>query len=356
MAIGSALITLNSLGYFHPEQLHPFVLEKLPQPLEQVWLVALYVHVVAAALALPSCLLMLSRRLLRRAPRVHRIVGRVTGVVVLVALVPSGAWLSFSADGGWPSTLGFLLSGAIVFVAMTLAIVRARQRDFAAHRRWVFHVVAQMSVAVTSRALLIAFALVELDPSRTYVLSLWLPIVISVWLAEQLARGGAARPTHRPGGFMKPLARLVTPLLVLGVLCTPALAGEPAPTAKDPTTAAVERRLLEPLRKHEAKRSRFSRARRPPAERRVRVLDKVAGVDANGDAFFSFAVDERYARGEDAWHADSIVGCYYPRDGAIYVKWSDGYRASKVLLGKRAKDAPDATCRASKATAQVAVR
>src|SRR4051812_43242204 len=83
---GSGAITFASLVYFDSEEVAPFVIEKLPLPMEDLWLFALHVHVVAAAFALPGCLALSLKTLLRRAPKLHRWLGRVTGLVVLFAL------------------------------------------------------------------------------------------------------------------------------------------------------------------------------------------------------------------------------------------------------------------------------
>lgn len=195
LAAGSAFITAGSLDYFGAEQ-PAFVIEKLPLPWESVWLFALHLHVVAAALALPGCLLLVSRTVLRRAPRLHRYAGRVTGAVVLLALVPSGAYLSLFAKGGLPSTVGFLASGAIAALAMVQAVVTARARRFQEHRRCALHVLAQLSVAVTSRALLVGSAALALEPERAYLISLWLPVVASALAVELISRRNHALPSR----------------------------------------------------------------------------------------------------------------------------------------------------------------
>jgi hypothetical protein len=186
LAAGSAAITNASLVYFE-EDLAPFVLEKLPLPLEDVWMLALRVHVVAAAICLPGCLLLSLGVVIRRAPRFHRWLGRLTGTVVLLALVPSGLYLSWFAKGGVTSTVGFMLSGAIVAAAMVQGIRAARARRFLDHRRWVLHVLAQLSVAVTSRAMLFAFDAAAVDESLAYLVSLWVPVVGSLGLVELLS-------------------------------------------------------------------------------------------------------------------------------------------------------------------------
>lgn len=214
LVVGSVLITLGSGVYFDDEELPPFVIEKLPLHVdallpgfEDVWLRALQVHVVAAAIALPGCLLLLSRTLLRRARAVHRILGRVVGVVVLFALVPSGSILAAEAKGGLPVAIGFLLSGLIVMVGMVHGIVTARRGDVVAHRRAVLHVLAQLSVAVTSRAMLFVLDAASFDADVAYLVSLWLPVVASAWLVEQLvARSPAVTLERKRHEALRPLA------------------------------------------------------------------------------------------------------------------------------------------------------
>src|SRR4051812_18282929 len=106
LGLGALIIGWASRVYFDSEELAPFVIEKLPLPHEGLWLVALKIHVVAASFALPACLLLALRRMLRF-PRTHRWMGRATGAVVLAALVPSGLYLSLFAKGGVPATVGF---------------------------------------------------------------------------------------------------------------------------------------------------------------------------------------------------------------------------------------------------------
>ena len=197
LGVGSLVITAASAVYFDGEELAPFVIEKLPLPLEDLYLVALQIHVVAAAFALPACLLLQWSGLLRRARALHRWLGRLTGGVVLLALAPSGFYLSLFAKGGLAGTLGFALSGAIVVVAMVQAIRTAREGDFLAHRRQALHVLAQLSVAVSSRAMLYAFDAFGAEPERAYLVSLWLPVVASAGAVELLVRRRNSRTLPR---------------------------------------------------------------------------------------------------------------------------------------------------------------
>ncbi len=119
-------------------------------------------------------------------------------------------------------------------------------------------------------------------------------------------------------------------------LCVLALLFVPSPAlADDPPAAVVQRRvekgLLEPLAQKEKERSRFSRARMPPQERRVRVTQAAATLDASGRAYMAFAVDVR--RGTE-WQENDVVGCAYMQTGALFVKRGNEYRPAEMLLGK----------------------
>jgi hypothetical protein len=190
---GWALIAVASLPYFDPEALPPFVIEKLPVRFEALWLVSLEVHVASAIVSLPLCLLLMTRTLQRR-PRLHHWLGRFTGLSVLAALVPSGVVLAFDAKGGAVVAAGFLLSGGIVAVAMVHGILAARRRDLRAHARGMWHVVAQMSVAVTSRASMLALDATGVDPDFAYVVALWGPVLASALTTEWIFR----RPSLDP--------------------------------------------------------------------------------------------------------------------------------------------------------------
>jgi predicted membrane protein DUF2306 len=198
LGLGALVIGWASRVYFSSDELAPFVIEKLPLPHEDLWLAALKVHVVAACFALPACLLLSLPRMLRFR-RTHRWLGRWTGAVILAALVPSGLYLSLFAKGGAPATVGFALSGLIVALAMVQGIRRARARDHLGHRRCMLHVLAQLSVAVTSRALLSLLDAGGIDPEPAYLFALWAPVLAGVGFVEVwIPRRPHRRNSHAP--------------------------------------------------------------------------------------------------------------------------------------------------------------
>lgn len=119
-----------------------------------------------------------------------------------------------------------------------------------------------------------------------------------------------------------------------------------APRASETPDSLVQDKLLAPLAAREEARSRYSRAAPPPAERRVRLLDAAPIADGKGGAFVGFAVDARVG---DVWHESVITGCVYPERGEVYVRIGTGFRAPRVLLGKKTPPAPSHVCHAAAA-------
>lgn len=124
--------------------------------------------------------------------------------------------------------------------------------------------------------------------------------------------------------------------MLCSLLSSSAWAAEPE--AQRPEVKAAEARvweaLLTPLSAAEASRSRFSRARMPAVERRVRVTSPEPLVDATGRAFLPFAIDVRFRAG---WKEGDLTGCAYVASGELFVKRGEAHRPASILLGKNVK-------------------
>jgi hypothetical protein len=150
-------------------------------------------------------------------------------------------------------------------------------------------------------------------------------------------------------------------LLMLAILVSspttfaePTAAKSSPPAAQSPeakaAVALVSHDLIQPLAVKEDKVSKFSRARLPPQERRVRILDEQPRKDAEGNAFVRFAVDARHGFSEDPdesqWQQATITGCVYLDRSQVFVKRGREYRPAAFLLGKNLKAAAGSTCQA----------
>jgi hypothetical protein len=117
------------------------------------------------------------------------------------------------------------------------------------------------------------------------------------------------------------------------------------------TVSLVTARVVQPLAQKERDQSKFSRARLPAAERRVRVLDEKPRQDRGGESFYTFAIDSRRGWGDDkgeaSWAKAAITGCVYPSRGEVFIKRGKAYHPAEAAVGKKTKAAADGTCHAA---------
>ena len=127
---------------------------------------------------------------------VHRWLGR---VLVLTALV-SGVYaivsaVAFPAFGGRSTLLATLLFGALFLTALTMAVIRIRQRRVSAHREWMIRVFALGLGVATIR---VVIGLLQWgtggDLVEVFGLAFWLGFGINLVVGEAWIRHTRTRP------------------------------------------------------------------------------------------------------------------------------------------------------------------
>lgn len=94
----------------------------------------------------------------------------------------------------------------------------------------------------------------------------------------------------------------------------------------------------------------------------MRITDDAPKQDAQGGAFYTFAIDARHGvdwmdEGEkNPWLEATITGCVYPATGAIFVKSGAQHRPAAFMLGKKVKPAEAQVCTEAKPTQVAGVR
>ena len=124
----------------------------------------------------------------------HRKLGYIYVLNVLLITGPAGLLMGFYANGGIPSRISFILlaTGWIFFTAM--ALVKAKRGDFRSHRHYMMRSYALTLSALTLRAwkwgITNSF---ELPPMDVYRAVAWLGWVPNLLLAEWLIWKGKSR-------------------------------------------------------------------------------------------------------------------------------------------------------------------
>ncbi len=181
---GTVLILSNSFTDFRPGGERIFIGQRSAMAGNPLWLFSLNLHVLSGSICLLSSLPLLSGRLLRRIPSLHRVCGRIYAASVLLVLCPTGIHLAFSAKGGAAGQGGFLLLGIATFITTLLGVTAIAGRDLLRHRRWMTRSFALVATAVTFRIHHIVFFHAGLPDEVNYLASLWLSILGNAAVAE----------------------------------------------------------------------------------------------------------------------------------------------------------------------------
>ncbi len=152
-----------------------------------------HAHLMGGAVALAIGPFQLSSRLRGRNLALHRLLGRIYVVAILVGGLGSLS-LAVSASGGLPARFGFGLMAVVWLISTAMAYVSIRRRRIEEHRMWMIRSYAITLAAVTLRFYLPASIAAGYEFAAVYPAIAWLCWVPNLIVAEWLVlRGVAAR-------------------------------------------------------------------------------------------------------------------------------------------------------------------
>jgi len=181
---GTALIVWESRDYFLPDRIHGFIMERLDLAAEDWWRYALIAHVASGLICLVSSLLQYSKLLLKRAPSIHRNLGRIYALSIVMAVFPTGVALAFVAKGGVSGTVGFLVLSFATLFSLIFGMVAIYRKNLRSHQEWISRSFALVTTAITFRALQLALIQFPLEYDFIYQFALWASIGINLALCE----------------------------------------------------------------------------------------------------------------------------------------------------------------------------
>lgn len=116
------------------------------------WRIAFFIHVYASIWVLLAGFTQFSKSILRHNPALHRTMGYVYVVDVLLITGPAGLIMGFYANGGTFSRIAFVLLALLWIFFTAMAFIKAKQKDFKAHRAYMIRSYALTLSAITLRA------------------------------------------------------------------------------------------------------------------------------------------------------------------------------------------------------------
>lgn len=158
---------------------------------------AFYVHIFSGPFVLLNGLILLSDYVRRRRAGLHRFLGRLQVIVLLLFVLPSSVVMSRHAFGGWPAGLSFLLLSVATALCAIVGVVYARRRRFDRHRRWMLRGYVLICSAIALRLISGAAGLIGVpSPEAAYVIAAWGSWLLPLAAYEFIARLPASGPSR----------------------------------------------------------------------------------------------------------------------------------------------------------------
>jgi hypothetical protein len=149
------------------------------------WRYAFYFHVLFSIFTLIAGLTQFSWYILTKHKRLHRMMGYVYVADVICLAGPSGLIMAFYANGTMISKTSFVLLSALWIGFTAIAVIKALQKNFAAHQAWMIRSYALTLSAITLRLLALVLPnFVHLTAHTEYALIAWLSWTINLVIAE----------------------------------------------------------------------------------------------------------------------------------------------------------------------------
>ncbi|MEP6700761.1 MAG: DUF2306 domain-containing protein [Bacteroidota bacterium] len=158
------------------------------------WRIAFFIHIYASMWVLFAGFTQFSKKLLRNKPRLHRILGYIYVADVLLITGPAGLVMGFYANGGLFSRIAFV-SLAILWIFFTAtALIKAKQKNFKAHRIYMIRSYALTLSALTLRAWKYGITnAMSIPPMDVYRVVAWLGwvgnLIVAEWIIRKSKRG-----------------------------------------------------------------------------------------------------------------------------------------------------------------------
>lgn len=152
------------------------------------WRISFYTHVFTSILVLVAGFTQFSGYILRRYPRLHRVMGYVYVVTVVVVSGPAAWIMGTYANGGLPARTSFVLLSTLWISFTGLSWWYAVRRRFLLHGAFMYRSYALTLSALTLRAYTYGFEVfnVHAYPREIYVTTAWLSWVPNLLVAEWL--------------------------------------------------------------------------------------------------------------------------------------------------------------------------
>ena len=186
IAVFSILIGLYPLIYLLVNMEEEGFLKSKPTAVlnNSPWRIAFFTHIYLGGISLLVGWSQFSERIRRKRLKLHRLLGKIYVVCVLISAI-TGFYVALFANGGIVSQLGFSFLAIGWFYTTLKAYTTIKKKDIESHRKWMIRSYAFTLAAVTLRLWLPTLpSLLGISFEEAYIIISWLCWVPNIIIAE----------------------------------------------------------------------------------------------------------------------------------------------------------------------------
>jgi hypothetical protein len=153
------------------------------------WRAAFYTHVFSSVFALAAGFTQFSDHILQHHRKLHRVIGRIYAIDILLINFPAGMVMAVYANGGLPSKIAFVILDCLWCYFTWRAVKAAWGKKIPEHKRFMIRSFALTFSAITLRSwkIILGHAF-HPDPLSLYMIDAWMGFVPNLLLAEWIIR------------------------------------------------------------------------------------------------------------------------------------------------------------------------
>jgi hypothetical protein len=154
-----------------------------------IWRAAFFTHVFSSMFALVAGFTQFSKTILKRWPKLHRVMGYIYVIDILFVTGPAGLVMSIYANGGILSKIAFTLLSILWIGFTAIALNKARKKKFIEHKQFMIRSYALTLSALTLRSWKVLFAaFTDITTYNRYRITAWLGWGLNLLIAELIIR------------------------------------------------------------------------------------------------------------------------------------------------------------------------
>ena len=174
-----------ALSYFDFDTTKSFLGAKQDLIHQPIWLVAFYVHLLFGAIATLVGIPLFFSRLIAFRSGLHKQLGKIYILSILLLGGPTGLYLAFFAEGGSIATIGFICMSMAWMIPTYMAFAKIIKGDVQGHYNWIIRSYCMTLSGISLRLFTpLGSHYFEFDEQTNFILSAYIPWLFNLLLGE----------------------------------------------------------------------------------------------------------------------------------------------------------------------------